>query len=67
MRKTCILGPTFTQRFRLGFALLHGGSRINHHRAGVLSLEGSIEHSILTPLTIPASGLRSTHGIVLSF
>jgi hypothetical protein len=32
-----------------------------------LSLEGSTEHSVLMPLTLPASGLRSTHGIVLSF
>jgi len=39
----------------------------HHHRAEVLSLEGSTEHSVLTPLTIPVSGLRSTHGIVLSF
>ena len=31
----------FTRRFRLGFALLRGGSRINQHRAGVLSLDGS--------------------------
>ena len=32
--------PPFTRLFRLGFALLRGGSRINHHRAGVLSLQG---------------------------
>ena len=31
-----LLSP-FTRRFRLGFALLRGGSRIDHHRAGVLS------------------------------
>ena len=53
---------------RLGFALLCGGSRINHHRAGVLSLEGCpLVHSVLTPLTIPASGLRNTHRIILLF
>jgi len=57
---------SFTRRFRLGFALLRGGSRIDQHRAGVLSLDGSTEHSVLTPLTIPASGLRNTHAIVPS-
>jgi len=31
-----LLSP-FTRRFRLGFALLRGGSRIDQHRAGVLS------------------------------
>ena len=47
-----LLSP-FTRRFRLGFALLRGGSRIDkyHHRAGVLSLDGSTEHFVLTPLT----------------
>jgi hypothetical protein len=32
--------PPCTRRFRLGFALLRGGSRIRYHRAGVLSLTG---------------------------
>jgi hypothetical protein len=33
-------------------ALLRGGSRINHRRAGVLSLEGCpLVHSVFTPLT----------------
>ena len=36
--RECYLLLQFTRRFRLGFALLRGGSRIDHHRAGVLSL-----------------------------
>ena len=44
----------------------HSHGRIDQHRAGVLSLDGSTEHSVLTPLTIPASGLRNTHGIAPS-
>jgi hypothetical protein len=54
--------PPFTRRFRLGFALLRGGSRINHHGGRVLALEGCpLVHSILTPLTIagaPRRGIR---------
>jgi len=58
--------PPFTLRFRLGFALLRGGSRINHHRAGVLSREGCpLVHSVLTPLTVPTSGLPNAHRIIL--
>jgi hypothetical protein len=45
----CLL-PPFTRRFRLGFALLRRGSRITHHRAGVLALEGCRVH-----LCIPSS------------
>jgi hypothetical protein len=48
------LNRDLTRRFRLGFALLRGGSRIkpghHDHRAGVLSLEGPgcpLEHSVL--------------------
>jgi hypothetical protein len=52
-----LTGPDQQSR-GLGFALLRGGSRISHHRAGVLSLEGCpFVHSVLTPLTVPASGL----------
>ncbi len=47
LRGHCLLSP-FTRRFRLVFALLRGGSRINHHRARVLSLEGC-------PQCIPSS------------
>ncbi len=36
--RECYLLLQFTRRFRLGFALLRGGSRIDHHRSGVLSL-----------------------------
>jgi hypothetical protein len=62
-----LLSP-FTRRFRLDFALLRGGSRINQHRAGVLSLDWSTEHSVLTLLTMlgPDSGLRNTHRIAPS-
>ena len=35
---------------------------LNTHKV-TKSLDGSTEHSVLTPLTIPASGLPSTHGI----
>ena len=34
----CCQLPPFTRRFRLGFALLLGGYRINHHRVGVFKL-----------------------------
>ena len=49
----CLLSP-FTRRFRLGFALLRGGSRINHHRSGVLTLKvKSTEHSVLSTADSP--------------